>query len=243
MALKPGAQLQAISKRFHFKIEHQYNRFTFYGLFAGKPSEFLSYITLSTGAAFFDFELCTTNGHFVIFTEMPFDLLAQIQFDSGKTTVQADGSQLLQPNYVTMPDVAQTGKLKISFSDLEVLLDSNSADYCIAFKARATQWQYYIVNKYTEAEGKLQICNKQGKTFDDAVNVLLPTGEEATLISSGSQLIPLTSAPDSQLILQCINGATRKTINKWLPNASLQYYGVGTNGNTAVISSPIYVYI
>ena len=142
----------------------------------------------------------------------------------------------------------------IYFDDI---LKCKNEKYCgnfeIHFNARATQWQYYIVNKNKALLNHPAVVGKMDIKFEGPENMVMETGEQCILFSSGSQLIPLSEKPvysfdlvNKVKVVADKSGKkifTPRVVFKGLPIPDPKNMKniVGVLNN--IITSPMYVYI
>lgn len=238
-------------RRYGFKIKKDMNGFSFYSANKGSLVDFLNYIETTTQQNFFEFELNTTNPNFTVFTAIPTNWIGQLQCSS--KNVSSDNENLqLTTTYLSQSNPESLGKLKVYFQDLTQLMENNSAcHFQIKFQARATQWQYYIINNSRMSSSNLAITGKSTIDFGNPTPVTIQSGKEALLFSSGKQLIEMSEVSKYQFDLIYKSKATAltnqsrvgKIIFKGLPNPSPKQIEIQEVNGTQIVTSPMYVYI
>ena len=250
-----GNVTKNILKRFDCKISNRINGFDFYINSKNDLPLFFDYIKKTTNEIFFDFQIKSTNKYFFFFTDFPTDWVGQITYCS-----QAD-SNLLEDNIVQLTETLSEkrttttlGKMVIYFDDiLKCKNERDCGNFKINFNARATQWQYYIINKNKVLLNHPAVVGKLGIKFEGPENVIIETGELCMLFSSGSQLIPLNEKPiysfdlvNEVKVLADKSGnkiSTPKVVFKGLPSPDPKNMKKTLGVLNNIIISPMYVYI
>jgi hypothetical protein len=251
LQFNPGAVTRQLIKRFNFKLKSKINGFDFYTSCNSAIPAFLQYISSATQQSFFDFDITTNNANFYHFTNLPVSWLGQLIYDSqAKLSTCADGSVQLAETLSANTSNTSIGSLTVRFDDI---INNVPALFTINYQARATQWQYYIINKSALALENPAISGKTDIKFDGPQNVTIESGDQAILFSSGSNLLPLSQIPAYRFDLvnnQLSNSnelskktSAAKTIFKGLPNPDPGWIGM-VNINTEIqVSSPMYIYV
>ena len=242
---------EELIKRYGFKIKKDINGFSFYSTNKGSLVDFLIYIETTTQQNFFEFEINTTKPNFSIFTAIPTNWIGQLQYSSKNVSTDSGNIQLTT-NYLSQSNPESLGTLKVYFQDLTQLVENNSTcDFQIKFQARATQWQYYIINNSGMPSSNLAITGKSTIDFGSPTPVTIQSGKEALFFSSGNQLIEMSEVPKYQFDLIHKSKATPitnqsslgKIIFKGLPNPSPKQIEIEEVNGTKIVTSPMYVYI
>jgi hypothetical protein len=194
----------------------------------GKVSNLISYWQKVYAMGALEFELTTADWAFPFYTEQPLDWIGTRIYDSA----DADGSGLMRetPGPLSSPPVL--GKIRIELSDIAQSVKT----YSIEFAARATQWQYYIINRSAlsmEAPGI--------KGFSGPEKVVTESGEAALFFSSGSSMIALSQRPDIRFDL--VDGHSASIIWKGLPLPDPAWTKKVDIGGQTKACSPMYVYV
>ena len=249
-----SATTAQLFKRFDFKIRRKIDGFE---LYTNAPSvvSLLQYITQVTGVNAFNFNITSSNSYFNIFTDLPINWLGQLHYNTQSVlNEQQDEAVVLGVQLEETYQTSILGSLVVHFDDIIKLLKENvAAQFRINYNARATQWQYFIINKSAIQWSSPKINSKLAIEFEGPENVIIDTGEKALFFSSGTQLLPLSKYPKYKLDLIDVpvgkddgikqNHRMAKTIFKGLPNPEAKQIG-NVNGNTKdLVSSPIYVYV
>lgn len=244
---------RSLQKRFGFLMRHQPNGFELYFNSRNEPGAMFDYISGKTGNHAFEFDIVNTDTYFSCFTELPAAWLGQLEYDSSvPLNREEQGRVILSPGFPTNDFIPRAGKIILHFNDiLRLQKENGSAHFRIMFYARATQWQYYIINKSAIHFANLQISGNKDIEFGEPQKVKIQSGEEALLFSSGSALLPLSDVPKFRFnLINNVSVATgtdkrpvSKIICKGLPNPSpRQTETVSING-VKHLSSPMYVYV
>lgn len=240
---------EQLMKRFRLLIRRQINGIGLYVNASQPLKELLAYIEQATGQDAFCFEMRTNNPDFNFFTELPSNWVGQLLYDSSNTTVDDQNVQLNQ-QLSGNPGTNCLGKATLRFADiLKFNKDEGSVSFDIKLMARATQWQYFIINRNTLQLYNLAISGKETINFEGPENVVMETGQNALLFSSGSKLIPLSEVPvyKFDLINRPASTDNRpvqpQIIIKGLPTPIPEWIGKVTGNAPEQLSSPMYVYL
>ncbi|KQC01786.1 hypothetical protein [Pedobacter sp. Hv1] len=239
--------------RFDFKMRRKIDGFELYTN-AQSVVSLLQYINQVTGTTAFEFNITSSNSYFNIFTDLPINWLGQLHYDTQSAlNEQQDEALVLAVQLEETYHTSILGSLVVHFNDIiKFSKESLAAQFNINFSARATQWQYFIINKSAIQWSSPKINSKLAIEFDGPENVVIETGEKALFFSSGTQLLPLSKYPKYKLDLvdapfgsddRMPQNRMVKTIFKGLPNPEAKQIG-NVNSNTKdLVSSPIYVYV
>jgi len=250
-----GPASNALAKRFDLRLRKAINGFEAYINYKGTLPEFLNYAAKVTGQTFFDFDICTDTAEFVNFTELPVNFAGQLQYDS-KAAVNTyhSGVVNLGANLTNISKTNNVGSLVVHFDDvLKYSETQQHACFNINYKARSTQWQYYVINKSSLMLDELSITGKTDIKFNGPESVTIENGQQALLFSSGDTLIPLSDNPIYRFDLSSNptsknNSDGKKTgsskiIFKGLPIPSPIRIRSSYVNNINQVTSPMYVYI
>ncbi|KRD10401.1 hypothetical protein ASE21_11900 [Flavobacterium sp. Root901] len=250
---KPNKITENILLKFGFKIDSVSNGFELFGSTQTSLPDLLDYISKTTFQDYFEFEIKCSNPSFNLFTEMPIQWLGQITYSSQDSKNQsANGIISLNQTLETKTISPHFGSVKIYFDDLQKNLYSNTPiQYKINFEARATQWQYYFINRNAVPLNNPSITEKGAIQFEGPQQVTIQTGEEALLFTSSSANIPLSEKPkykfdlinksDTSELNQ--NSSKGKIIFKGLPVPDVSRIGILNTDEKSQVTSPIYIYL
>jgi hypothetical protein len=249
-----SAATKKIFDRFGCIIRNKINGFDFYVNATNDLAALLTYIKTVTGQDHFEFDIKNKNPSFNLFTELPANWVGQLTYDSNSdgNNIAKDTVQLKESLSVNS-GIASFGKLTIHFDDIIKYQNTNNyTQFTIEYKARATQWQYFIINRNAVVLDNPAIVGKVAVDFDMPEIVITETGQQAILFSSGNNLIPLSEVPVYMFDLvnnaKANNGAIQKSkaakiVYKGLPNPDPDKIGVVKGNITNEFSSPMYVYV
>jgi hypothetical protein len=255
LEFKPSKALEELLKRFKFTISGNTNGFLFYSSSTGSLSTFLDHIKTATGQDCFEFDLINNSEAFYSFTPFPLDWTGQLQYDSSLMTALPEAQTFLLTETLSPRETTGTaGKLKVRFNDVLTLqADGQALNFKIRFEARATQWQYYVVNRNAVPLENAAVKGKGDVAFENSGTVTIETGEKALLFSSGDQLIPLSRFPKQKFDLVRVlkpvsdqkpaRSSASEIIVKGLPNPDPLKMGIATVNDKTQVSSPIYIYV
>lgn len=252
----PDAGTQMLLKRFGFTIRNKIDGFDLYSNSTTELSALLSHVSKVTGKNAFGFKIQTNNPSFNCFTDLPVSWRGQLLYNS-QSIVNVSASNIVQLKETQSSDADNTciGSLNVQFDDLLMYSSTSGfAQFQISYKARSTQWQYYIIYKSAVALGNPAVVGKSGINFSPPSDVTIDSGQQAMLFTSGNNLIPLSEVPQYQFDLvnnPASNGdessggknTSVKIILKGLPNPDPTRMGMVSIDNQQQVSSPMYVYI
>lgn len=246
----PDAATSVLLSKYGFKMRTSVNGFDFFFNGRGSAADILDYVAKVTRQNYFEFTISSTNEAFLLFTDLSVDWLGQITFDSSSASNQnTNGTIVLAEQLEACSLASDPGVLRIYFADI---LANDYPAYQIRLNARATQWQYYIVNKSAAVLDNPAISGKPSAGFNGPETVTIPTGQQAILFSSGD-LLPLSEVPKYKFDL--VNNAASdipspskkstsgKLIFKGLPNPDPGNVGIVQINGKKQTASPIYVYL
>jgi hypothetical protein len=247
------AATERLMKRFRFLIRRQINGIGLYSNSGQSIEQLLSYIEQATGQNSFCFEIRTNNPDFNFFTELPPNWVGQLLYDSNNSSVQDNSVQLNQQLSGNAGTLC-LGKVTLRFEDiLKFSEQTGYAPFNIRYAARATQWQYFVINRSLLPLSNPAISGKEPIHFEGPENVLTEAGQVALLFSSGRSLIPLSEAPIYKFDLvnspaSAGEAAESKTVMpqiivKGLPTPNPQWIGRATGDRNEQLASPMYVYL
>jgi len=240
---------QQLMKRFGFLVRYNANGFEMYTDTSSSLPEFLSYISRSM-PDYFDFSVQTEKQNFNLFTDMPFNS-GSICYDSASGIAAENGSVILQPQFLNNDSISLAA-IKINFADvLSNIVSSGAARFQIYFKARVTQWQYYIVNKSDIHFNNPGVAGKYNIRFNGPFNAATPGGDVALLFTSGESLLPLSE--NAKYRFDLVNNFDPQQAQAFTSESNILYKGLpvpdpwstlhANNNGTPIFTSPVYVYL
>jgi len=244
----PTNECKGVMMKFGFLINRKSNGFELFSNTTGSIRTLLEYIHKTSGTDYLEFDINTDNPDFTLFTEIPINWLGQITYNSRDPENQHQNGNTQLHEILKDGESSSIGNLKIYFEDIWDYNDN--PDYTcfeMNFRARATQWQYYIINKNTPQFDNLTIKEKENITFDGPEQVVLETGEQALLFSSGATLIPLSEKPKYKFDL--VNNTTANELNQKTAGHKIVIKGLPVPNVARIgkdktqVSSPMYIYL
>src|SRR3569833_1345428 len=188
-----GPVTRALAARFDMRIRKRVSGFGFYINTRGSLSSFLQYACAATGQTYFDFDMSATNPAFNFFTESPAGWLGTLVYDSNSVLSIRSGDIIrLIPGQVTGAGASNVGILRVHFDDL---INNGCMQFDISYDARATLWQYFVINSSAVSLQNPSISGKAGISFTGPENVTMETGQQAMLFTSGESLLPMAQVP------------------------------------------------
>ncbi|MBC8054177.1 MAG: hypothetical protein H7Y13_14030 [Sphingobacteriaceae bacterium] len=243
-----------LQKKYGFRMRYKTNGFELYANTAGPIVKLLQYIIYVANDASFEYTITSKDSNFMMFTELPLDQQGSLSYDTGFGQNVYDNEVLTLQEQILNVNTSALGSLKISLIDiLKCRNIAGAAQMQINYTARATQWQYYVINKSSVQLNNPAVAGTPDIIFDGPAAVTIATGQAALLFTSGSNLIPLTDYPkykfdlvnNSSVALGTKSSQRKagKVIFKGLPNPQPSRIGSVVVNGKGQLSSPIYLYI
>lgn len=247
----PSDKTQKLLTKFGFKTNKFSNGFDLFCNTTSSITTLLDYISKTTSQDYFEFDIKSSNPNFSLFTALPINWLGQIMYSTQDNKNQnSKDSIMLNQTLETKAMSASFGNLKIYFSDIQKNLSAPLL-FNINFEARATQWQYYVINKNAVPLSNPAISGKESITFEGPEQVTLPTGEKALLFTSNTTNILLSEKPKYKFDLINKNASSGtnqkssggKVLIKGLPVPDVSRIGIIENNEQNQVTSPMYIYL
>lgn len=245
----PDTATEKIFRKFGLRMNLISNGFELFLKSSSPITEALDYISKTTSLDYFEFNIQSDNPFFTLFTAMPINFPGQITYTSQDPENQDNnGTVVLHETLEQEKSNSFLGLLRIYF---EALKTTSAPHFELNFTARATQWQYYVINKNAVPLNH-PVINEKGKMqFDDPEQVVLQTGEKALLFTSGETNILLSEKPKYKFDLISTNesnaSATKnsngKVLIKGLPVPDVSRIGIIENAGNIQVTSPMYIYL
>jgi hypothetical protein len=245
----PSSQTEKALRKFGFLINTSSNGFDLFYNATTSIESVLNYITSTTSLEYFEFTIESDTPNFIYFTALPINWLGQITYTSQDPKNQNKDTKIqLNQTFETKESTLQFGQLKIYFVDIIKQNSSQPIQFEINFEARATQWQYYIINKNSIPMDNPLITDKGSMQFDGPKKTTLQTGEEALLFTSGTTYIAQSEKIKNKFDLVNKNkpnestkiNSNAKIILKGLPVPDVSRIVIIENNQVA---SPMYIYL
>jgi hypothetical protein len=246
----PNSQTEKTLRKFGFRTNPITNGFDLFYKATASIDSVLDYISKTTSQDYFEFNIKSGNPNFILFTALPINWLGQIRYSSQDSKNQnKDGNIKLNETLETKETASHFGQLKIYFEDIKKQQSSSiPIHFEINFKARETQWQYYVINRSSILLNNPCIAEKGSIQFKGPEKITLQTGEQALLFTSNDTYIPLSEKPKYKFDLINKNTSTEynqkstndKIIIKGLPIPDVSRIGIIENNQVA---SPMYIYL
>lgn len=240
----PGPLTRQLLHRYNYHFAASGNVFELFGTSAQRS--FFEYIKKTTGIGHFDIELRITDTDFYHFTKLPFRPGGEFIYDTQESTNYFDKDSLHLREMTGDKATNRFGIVNIHFDDIMKYNKSGSSvQFAIDLTARATQWQYFIVN----TNGTLlenPVIKKDDILFKGPASVSMKNGQQALFFSSGDHLLPLQESPSYRFSLSSHghdDSSVTKTIIKTLPCPRPSHFELIDMNGTKEMASPMYVFI
>lgn len=242
----PGLITQQLLNRFDIQIQNTQGSCNIYINSESSTEEFLSYLESVTSNNFFDLNMQVASPNFYSYTDIPMDSNASYLYESNASENSID------TNVVLLSPKANTAILNTTFAEVKIyfqdIIENPSEEhmFLIALKARATFWQYFIINNSQINLSNPFIKGDNEMGFHEQKQVTIKNGQEALEFTT-KQPIKLSASPKYQFDL-CDriskNGQTRtKKIFAGLPNPDPTNLSVIINDGNQKVLSPMYIYV
>jgi len=253
LQFRPKPLAAELFGRFGFRMRNKLNGFELYTTSTATLRSLFNYITSATGEVFFEFDMLSSRSDFNSFTEIPVNWVGLLEYSSRNIT-EGDKTLLLKETLSPPVTPSVCGNLKIYFDDLlDETEEGTTPSFEISFSARATQWQYFVINRNSVPLDNPLIKGKADIVFENRGTVTIETGERALLLSSGNALLSLSEVPvyKFDLVNELRSGGNEtttkrtpaRTVFKGLPNADPAQSGLISINDKIQVSSPIYIYV
>ncbi|NDI99680.1 hypothetical protein GWA97_11385 [Flavobacterium sp. LaA7.5] len=241
----PATATRQLVKRYGFLNRKIDNGFEWYANTTASLPSYLNSIAKATGQNSFEFDIVTDSQLFYTYTDIAPNWKGQFLYSSKQTVTIAEKDTIQLTPTLQEGNTTILGKVTLYFDDIIALINnSKPAPYSIRYKARATQWQYYIINRNTKPENNLEIKGKTTITFNNPQDVTIKNGEKALLFTSSSP-IALHEKPLYKFdLVSKSNIGTKpsvKVVYKGLPNPDPR--NLDNLKDINQLASPMYVYI
>lgn len=247
----PNHKTDSILKKYGFRMTPVSNGFDLHSNTKSSLSDLLDYISKNTEQDYFEFDIKCSNPNFILFTALPINWIGAVNYSSqDPKNVNNNGKITLNQSLENKPASTHFGHLKIYFED--ILKEQNTSDsilFQINFTARATQWQYYFINKNAVQLNNPSITEKENIQFDGPKTVTIQTGESALLFTSNKTYITLSEKPKYKFDLISSSASANQTntkpkvIIKGLPVPDVSRIGIIENNDQNQVASPMYIYL
>jgi hypothetical protein len=245
----PDPAAEKLFRKFGLRMNHLSNGFELYVPSHSSVTDTLNYISKTTALDYFEFSIQSENPFFTLFTAIPINFAGQITYTSKDPENQdSNGTVLLHETLAQEKSGSFLGVLRIYFEDLTT---TDPLHFELHFTARATQWQYYVINKNAVPLNHPVISEKGKMQFEGPQQVVLPTGEKALLFTSGETDLPLSEKPKYKFDLSSKSepsdsgqpNSNGKVLLKGLPVPDVSRIGIIDNTGTIQVTSPMYIYL
>lgn len=243
--ISPGAMTETLQKRFGIKIRRTLTGIGIYTNNTGSETDFFEYVKNVTGYDSFDFNIVVRPQIFWSVTELPIKWLGTFIYDSKLCASKGGNTFVLIPELNNEIRQNNSGTITIRFDDLTK--HPQEVSYNIEFRARSTQWNYYIINR-----SKVKLTNPaiNGKhsaiSFGGPEIEVTPDGISALKFTSGENLLPLSEIPKYKFdLVDKLNGSnsSMRSIYKGLPTPDPIRTSVMEINGKSGWTSPMYIYI
>lgn len=248
----PDSKTEGILQKSGFRISKVSNGIEVFYSSKVSITTMLDHIYKTTSLDYFEFNIKSSNPYFTLFTALPVNWLGQIIYSSQNYKKLDNNSIDLIETLTTSAINPFLGNLKIYFEDLKNYLNNpDPVIYEINFKARETQWLYYVINKNAVLLNNAAITEKGNIQFDGPNEVTIQTGEQALLFTSTNKQISLSEKPKYKFDLVNINGTKEmnqkntnsKIIIKCLPVPDVSRTTIIQDNQENQVASPMYIYL
>lgn len=241
MDLLIGNHTKTLFEKYGFIMQNKDGVFSLYHSHEGFLTDYLNEIEVATNSNFFEFKMVVKDSLFYNNTELPLDKQFTYLYESDNYR----NSEILEDVFLEpteIPADTHFGEIKIYFKDI-VASTLDVPRFDIQFKARATRWDYYIINSTDINFDTISIETNEDFQFLGPELVTLSNGQVALKFSSGNTLLAFSQVPKYTFNLKTIYNGDEKIVLSGLPSPDpIQLKFNEENGMTK-FSSPIYIYM
>ncbi|MCH9659514.1 MAG: hypothetical protein K0U54_01240 [Bacteroidetes bacterium] len=252
----PSEYTAEIMQRFNLRIGNDKSGFSLYAQPNGSILDFLNYLDEVADQSYFEFEIQSIDPNFYSYTNFPIDWVGTSLYNSEYLANESvDGVVFLKEDLSSSSSqTTNVIRLKVHFNDL---IKSHETDQIVSFEikfqARATQWQYYIINNGPQQFNNLKITGRSNITFEGPKEILLQNEQTALLFSSEGPLIPLSEISLYSFDLMddaiaALDTTAHEPISgtvvlSGLPNPNVTSFGIVELEGIKQVTSPMYIYV
>ncbi len=241
LQLIPSDTTSTLFNTYGFRLHSKKGIFTVFGSYEGAFLDLLNEITATSDINYFDFNLDSNDPSFYGYTELPVNEKNTYLYDSdSNSNLETPEGIILAPTQI--PFTTHFGNVRIYFEDIIESIQEIPS-FNIQFNARATRWDYFIINSSDINFNTLSIETNEGFLFLGPEQVTIANGQVALKLTSDPRLLPLSEFPKYTFNLITITNGNKKNVIRGLPQPSPEHlYPYQENGITKA-SSPMYIYI
>lgn len=253
LTLKPCGTTIATMSRMGFKLHRDGKTYKMYSPSRVPVKESLNYIQRVLKVDSLEFELSSSDPKFNLITDFPLDWNGTITYNSDNSSNQLkNGAMELIANFSDIGRKSSMARITIGIDDILKLYKENTPiDLMIKFESRATQWDYFVINRNAVQLDNAKITAKEEVQFEGPTKTILANGEEALKFTSGEQLMPLSEVPKYKLKLVNENSAassvrkksSAKIVLDGLPNPNPNKISIQHTTDKHIAISEMYVYV
>jgi len=240
MDLLIGNHTKTLFEKYGFIMQNKDGVFSLYHSHEGSLTDFLNEIEVATNSNFFEFKMVVKDSLFYNYTELSLDEQSTYLYESDNYRIsEILEDVILEPTEI--PADTHFGEIMIYFKDI-VASTLDVPRFDILFKARATRWDYYIINTRDMNLETLSIETNEDFQFLGPEQVTIANGQGALKLTSGHILLPLGSKSKYTFNLITIYNGDQKSVIG-LPHANPDNLQTYQENGIIKFSSPIYIYI
>mgnify|MGYP003632616460 CR=1 FL=1 len=240
MDLLIGNHTKTLFEKYGLIMQNKEGVFSLYHSHEGSLTDYLNEIEVATNGNFFEFKMVVKDDSFFGYTELLVDKQFTYLYESDNyRNSEILEDVILEPTEI--PADTHFGEIRIYFKDIVTsVLEVPRFD--IQFNARATRWDYYIINTRDMNLETLSIETNEDFQFLGPEQVTIANGQGALKLTSGHILLPLSFKSKYTFNLITIYNGDQKNVMR-LPRPSPDsLHSYQENGITK-FSSPMYIYI
>lgn len=212
--------------------------YTVYGSYTGEFQDLLNEMEAATGMDSFNFVIKVTDPIFMNYTELPLDAQNTYLYESSNNTESQEGIYL-KPK--TLAFDTHFGTVRVYFNDITASLPEAPL-FTLPFNARATRWDYYIVNARDMNLETLSIETNEDFQFLGPEQVTISNGQTALKFTSGNKLLALWQKPKYKFsIVETLEDGSKKEVIIGLPTPDPNNLDTYNEDGITKASSPVYI--
>ncbi|MDO6595320.1 hypothetical protein Q4512_00245 [Oceanihabitans sp. 2_MG-2023] len=243
VSLSLGWITEQIKNRFDIQIQTMQDSLNIFINSEFATEAFLKSIESVTTNNYFDFNMVISDSDFYNYTNIPFGFIPSYLYASNAIENKSNPNTVeLIPKPSAENSNDKFATIKIYFQDI-IEASSERQEFLIALTARATFWQYHIINRNLSnpsIQGNVDV------SFGAPKQVVLKNGQQAISFTANKPL-KLSQTPKYTFDLIDVKEENNQVITKeifsGLPNASPQNLEISIEHGNQKLLSQIYIYI
>lgn len=242
LQLTPSDTTSTLFNTYGFRLHSKKGIFTVFGSYEGAFLDLLNEITATSDINYFDFNLDSNDPSFYGYTELPVNEKNTYLYDSNSNSnLETPEGIILAPTQI--PFITHFGNVRIYFEDIIESIQEIPS-FNIQFNARATRWDYFIINTSNLDLQAPSIETNDDFGFEGPEQATISNGQTALKFTSGNKLLLLSEVPKYKFsLVKALQDGSKEEVFKRLPSPNPLYLETYNEDGITKASSPMYIYI